>query len=218
MPLATDCLAIASVLVSAIGLVIALAAAWYAKRAVDIAEDQFNLARDEHDEWKKDRAKHPEIKIEIHPVQDLPDGVMKSDASASGIRLIVGIWNEGNLPAGPTTVNVLAPEWLSLNTMLPFHWCGPNGEEIHGTGAIPTPIHTAEKIKDVDGEEYPVRYLNFTLDRVGTSAHPVLYAAAHFEIPAAGMVRKIPFIARASTDDSPPAEARFDLTLMRWPI
>lgn len=196
-------------LVSGIGLVVAVVAAWYAKRAVDTADKQFQLAKEEHEAWMHERNKHPELGIEVH-VPRANDGQFVTDATSTSFRIAIGLWNSGDLAAGQTIVHLLAPKFLSANLLTAIRWSGQNGEDLNKDLYSP-PADTAETVTDSDGNELEVNYLFHTIETIGMTARPVMFATASINTPPGTEPIKVPLIARATCDGSPPAEMMIEI-------
>lgn len=223
IPTATECgadfwLALGASLTGAIGLVIAVAAALYAKRsaesakeAVAVARAQFELMEEEHQWLSTERKASADLAITLTcPIAD-EDGVVRTSATSTNAPIEIGIENTGDKAAGPTTVNLLAP------TTLPhLRWTGPNGEdEPDGSRTA----KTSEPLIDDAGKHVDAKYLSKQLPRVGVRDHIVLFVRFSADTPPGSEPFHIPFKATASADempgDAPEATALLSLKIAR---
>lgn len=207
-----DAISIIGLVVSATGLLIAVVAAWFAKQAVDLAEKQFDLARDEHAFWKSEREKSPKLKISLSSQAADEHGRLNVRASATYFRLIINLKNVGTRESGPTTIAVFAPAFTGRG-LTPLQWTGPQGEPLDAPGATPSPMASDEVLRTSDGKELKAITIGQLRPHVTLTENIEMYVTVNLEIPQDGSTLLVPFTAVASSDTSVPAMDHFELAL-----
>jgi hypothetical protein len=189
-----------SLVVAVIGLVVAVAAALWAKQSADAADHTRNMARQEHEVFLRERRARARFTLNLavrHPTPD-KDGVIRTDGSGVFAVVEVGLTNEGDRAAGQTTLKVLAPPQAEQPM-----WCGPGGESVSGRRSA---ADTTETLTDPnDGSQLTARYLDEVLPRVGQRYHPVRHFCFRVDLSDRRSVA-IPLRFCASADELPDDE------------
>ena len=157
MPDATSLISLA---ISAGAFVLAYGSYRRAGRAFEIAED-------DHLQRKRDREARPELGVEVHPHNRVPDddGVIRVRATSAYVNLAIGITNSGSRPAGHTRVEVWSPKVVGS-----LKWVGSSGAEqdVHGDSAP----DLSTKLPIGDGREFDTRRMTRTLETVPLIGEP----------------------------------------------
>jgi hypothetical protein len=184
------------------GVALALVAALYAKRsadstdqAVQLARDEVQMAREEHNEFLRELRARAKFRLSLRtwPGPDA-DGVIREDATIVHVRVEIGLKNDGAQVAGETVLNVVAPRPLAG-----FRWCLPNG------GLVPDarpPADTPEELTDDEGRPWPGQYLDKTIARVSRRSHYAAFVLVSIDVPRDG-VRSVPLRVTAQADELP---------------
>jgi hypothetical protein len=137
-----------------------------------------------------------EFKVTLRPAGlGIEDGVRRTTAGKTAVRVAIGIKNVGKKAAGETLVNALVPGHLEQ-----VRWAGPNGQKIEGSsGTAPT---DDEMLTAPDGTEYHAKYLTRLLPRIGTKPHHLLHFQFYVEIKEPGEV-VIPVRVKVQADEIP---------------
>lgn len=174
----SDYLAGASVLVALIGVIVAVAAAVYAKRSADATDEAVGMARTEHQEFLAELRRHARFVLTLTAQNEGPAGVVTTEGSVMPFRLEVGLSNEGTRAAGQTTVNVLFPSRYRPDAT----WSGPQGGPLE---AMASTMATDEMLHD-GVSQVEASYLSKVLPRVGRRDHGVLFGQFGVTVPAPG--------------------------------
>jgi len=191
--------------VALVALVVAVAAALYARRSVKTADEtlalarqEVGMAREQHEQFRRELRARARFKLSASVPGAGPDGVYRVDASACLLQVLVGLTNVGDRAAGPTTINLLAPRSLGEN----FRWSGPGGHEI--PNADPARYPTTETF---DHPEFGVEavYLMRELPRVTRKTPVVGWVRISAQVPMDGET-VIPMRLKAAADELPDDE------------
>jgi hypothetical protein len=136
-----------------------------------------------------------EFTVTLHLAGADSDGVRRTKAGKTAVRVAVGIKNEGKKAAGETLVNALVPRNLEN-----VRWSGPGGQQIDEP-KMTTP--TDEKLVGPDGMEYEAKYLVRTLPRVGTKPHHLVHFQFYAETRRPGDSVVIPVRVKVQADEIP---------------
>ena len=93
----SDYIAGASVLVALIGVIVAVAAALYAKRSADATDEAVDMARTEHQEFLAEiLRRRARFVLTLSAQGEGPDGVVRSGGSSLYLRFEVGLAERGD--------------------------------------------------------------------------------------------------------------------------
>lgn len=194
--------ALGSVFLAASSLVVALAAAIFAKRSAGSAAESAELAREEvamtraeHEVWLKRMEARADLRLDLRTINADDEGVLRTTGSSVSVRVEVGVANAGELVAGQTTINVLAPRRTQN-----LRWCGPLGEDTELSHL--RPAETDEKVQGGDGEGRQAEYLSRAIDQVGLRTPVVVHVRFTVNVPDEGE-RVVSLRAKASADELP---------------
>lgn len=136
-----------------------------------------------------------EFKVTLRPASGSEDGVRRTQAQQTAVRVALGIKNDGKKAAGETLVNALVPSHLEN-----VRWCGPTGQEVEAS-SVTTPTDD-EKLTGPDGIEYEAKYLSRMLPRVGTKPHHLLHFQFYVHLAEPGKA-VIPVRVKVQADEIP---------------
>jgi hypothetical protein len=202
--------------VAAAALVVALSSAWWAWRSakaadksVALAAEEVAMAKEQHKAFMRELRARARIRIDLstYPEPD-EDGVIRNDGTMVGLRLGIGLKNEGDREAREVVLNVIVPA-----VYRDFRWCGPNGEQVeHAHPPVPTP----EQMVDAEGRSYPAHYLSRTIDVLSRRSPLQAWATFHVDVPRHGQSPEtsIPVRVTAESDDLSDDEPEASESLM----
>lgn len=191
--------------VAVASVILALVAAYLARKAVKVADDTLKVAhedagrsRTEHAEFMRQLQARARFDVTLTPKWPAnADGLIEQNATSTRVTVAIGISNEqGDKAAGPTTVNALVPEGMVSD----LRWSGPQGEEVSGVSRMI--LTTPEILTDADGSDYEAQYLFHELPRVTRRTARLLHLTFYVEIPSKGE-RSVPIRVRVESDDLP---------------
>jgi len=191
-----------------VSLLLAGGALIYARRAADAAAESLALTREEAD---RSRVEHLEFlrqlraraRFEVTLRAEGADesGVITSDATVTYVTVEVGLRNVGEKAAGPTFINLLAPQGIAHFKLM----TEAGGEDPQQPRPVPETL-TAE------GHEVPAQFLS--VDRTPRRTSFTRRAFLQVPVPDAGEA-VIPVRVKVESDDLPDDEPEVvrDLTL-----
>lgn len=167
----------------------------HTREAVGLARDEVQMGREEHNEFLRELRARARFRLSLRtwPEPD-EDGVIRQDATAVGVRVEIGLNNDGDRVASETVLNVVAPRRLA-----DFRWSLANGGLV--SAARPS-ADTPEELTDDDGRAWPGQYLDKTIPRVSRRSHYADWVLVSVEVPRDG-VRSVPLRVTAQADELP---------------
>jgi hypothetical protein len=197
------------------GVLLALVAAWYAKRSADsadkalaLARDEVGMARTEHQEFLRQLQARARFRLTPRPVYPPPDdeGVLRTDAGTVTVRVEIGLKNDGERAARETVINAVIPRYVN-----DFRWSGPSGEMLRDAGP---PSPTTEALTDAEGNGHVGQYLALILPSVTRRSHYVRYFQFSIEVLHTGRTVSVPLRVTAEADELPDDEPEASEQLM----
>lgn len=169
--------------VGIIALVVALAALWMAWR--------------EHREFLRRVKARARLEVTLRVIQPdtaRDDGLIEIGGNAGTIVVELGVKNTGEKAAGPTIINLLAPEYAELR------WSGPRGEDL-GPDAKQRLASGAMYLVS-QNTVVPERYLSKEAPRISLRSGHVTHASFYVTLGQSQEL-KVPLRASAQCDELP---------------
>lgn len=170
-------------LVGIIALAVAVAALW--------------MSWTEHREFLRRVKARARLEVTLRVVQPADaraDGLIEMGGSGGTVVVELGVKNTGQKAAGPTTINLLAPEYAELR------WSGPRGEDL-GVDAKQR-LTSGAMILVSENTVVPERYLSKEAPRISLKSGHVTWASFYATL-GSGAELRVPLTATASCDDLP---------------
>jgi len=158
-------------------------------------------SRSEHREFLKRLRARAALRVTLTPLNSTPAAdseeplaIMAPSGLGFEQTFQIGISNDGDSAAGPTTINVLVPFDVTK-----LCWCDGIGRELN----IPSgPPHTSETLTR-GAQEVSSRWIATELSRVSTRTPQLQF----FKVGVAGDVNRLPIRIKADCDELPDDQA-----------